>query len=95
MGLGPVFIGFASDLYAQAIFTLGDYKAVCPAGMPPSDATTDIIAACKLASVTGLRAAVVTCAGALVLSGLAYFAGGFSLGRDLASQAAVVSKKHF
>lgn len=85
MGLGPLFIGLASDLYAAQAFTLGDYRALCPGGMPSPGAELSLAQACREASVMGLRHAIVTCAGGFILAALAYYMAGRVMKRDLAT----------
>lgn len=56
-GLGPTFIGWASDVLATRAFGPG-YAAACPAGLPPVGATQALTDACRHASATGLREAL-------------------------------------
>ncbi len=52
-GCGPAFSGWASDLFARHAF-VGDYGLSCPPGQA-------IAAACRQASATGLREALLVC----------------------------------
>ncbi|UVJ45725.1 MFS transporter [Pseudomonas sp. LS1212] len=83
MGLGPLFIGLASDLYAARAFSLGDYSTLCPGGMAPANAEAILAQACHGASVIGLRSAIVTCAGGFILAAMVYYLAGRSMARDL------------
>jgi len=60
-GLGPTFMGWASDLFAARAFGVG-YAASCPSGLAPVDASSSIVSACNAASEEGLRYALVACA---------------------------------
>ncbi len=62
IGLGPTLVGFLSDLYATHSFTLGQYAELCPKGLPAPGAAADLAAACREASATGIRHALMTTA---------------------------------
>lgn len=83
MGLGPLFIGLASDLYAAHAFIGGDYRTLCPGGLPPANSDALLAQACHAASVIGLRNAIVTCAAGFLLAALAYYLAGRVMKRDL------------
>jgi predicted MFS family arabinose efflux permease len=56
-GLGPVFVGGASDFFGALSF-VGDYAASCPHGLPPAGADAALKAACEAASADGLAKAL-------------------------------------
>jgi MFS family permease len=58
-GLGPTFVGFASDRFAAAAFPFGDYLALCPGGRAEPGATQVLSDACLAAASNGLRSALV------------------------------------
>ena len=62
VGLGPTIVGFLSDFFAQQAFTLGAYKAMCPGGAAVHGAGPILVDACKVASATGVRHAVMSVA---------------------------------
>lgn len=66
LGLGPLVIGFASDLLAQRSYGAADYETVCRAG-------TIAIAACQAASAEGLRLALRACGGVFAWSAVHFF----------------------
>ncbi|CAN5562621.1 MFS transporter [soil metagenome] len=59
VGLGPVLLGFVSDLYAGAVFTMGDYATLC-AGGKASHASAALRDACTTASTSGIRYALLS-----------------------------------
>ncbi len=54
MTTGPVFTGWLSDLFAARAFTLGDYAALCP-----GTAHTALADACRIASASGIKMALI------------------------------------
>jgi len=58
IGIGPTLVGWLSDHFATRTFTLGVFKAVCPGGAAPAGSAPDLVAACRDASATGLRSAL-------------------------------------
>jgi predicted MFS family arabinose efflux permease len=79
-GLGPTVLGFASDAFAQAAFTAGDFLASCPGGRS-ADAVTD--AACRAASTSGLRTAIMCSLVFFVWSALHFLLASRTVKRDL------------
>jgi predicted MFS family arabinose efflux permease len=57
VGLGPTFLGIASDLFAAFAFAPGDFHAACPGGTAPHGAAPDLASACSAASATGMQRA--------------------------------------
>jgi predicted MFS family arabinose efflux permease len=82
-GCGPVVIGFFSDRLAARAFRLGDYLALCPGGTAPRGAAESLAAACRQASATGVKEAMVIAAAACVWAALHFALAGRSLRRDL------------
>ncbi|MDX9873459.1 MAG: MFS transporter [Spongiibacteraceae bacterium] len=83
MGVGPLFLGFISDVYAASAFSLGDYAQLCPGGVAAPDSAAGIGAACAQASTLGLKWAAVTCSLAFVAASLTYFAVARSVRHDM------------
>jgi predicted MFS family arabinose efflux permease len=82
LGLGPTVVGALSDVFAAHSY-LGDYLGSCPGGIAPKDAGAAAMAACKLASFTGVRYAMFVAAGFYVWAGLHYFLAARSVHADL------------
>jgi len=72
IGFGPTIVGILSDSYASHVFTLGQYAALCPKGLPPPGAAANLAAACSNASATGLRYSLMTTALIAVWGALHY-----------------------
>ncbi len=83
VGLGPLFAGLASDLYAARQFSLGDYAALCPGGQALPGAGADMAAACAQASAQGLKAALTISPLPLLLAAAGYAYASRSLPDDL------------
>ena len=79
-GLGPTTMGLMSDLMARSAFTLGDYRALCPAA---ADAPANIAAACASASATGLQHSILAMTGFFAWGSLHYLLASRTLRRDL------------
>lgn len=77
MGLGPLFVGYMSDFYADRLFARGDYREQC------TGAVAATIEACTTASATGIRYAMITCAVVLFWAALHYYLGSRTLRRDM------------
>jgi predicted MFS family arabinose efflux permease len=82
-GLGPTLLGVASDQYGRAFFTAGDFIASCPGGRAPpgGDATLDL--ACRAASSSGLRAALISALVFFAWAAVHYLLSARTLRRDL------------
>lgn len=55
MTTGPVITGWLSDMFAAQSFTLGDFAALCPGATPK----TELGEACRTASASGIRTALI------------------------------------
>lgn len=55
---GPALLGYISDQVAAHAFASGSYLAACPGGVAPIAAGAAAHAACRIASVTGLKLAM-------------------------------------
>lgn len=82
-GLGPVTIGFLSDVFARRAFT-GDFAAACPGGVSVA-ATAAGDEACRIASGTGVRMAIISVALIYIWAGVHYLLAARTIRRDLAS----------
>jgi predicted MFS family arabinose efflux permease len=83
-GVGPVFMGFISDLNARRAFTLGDYRRFCP---PHPHAAPDIVAACARASSEGLQHSSLMVSGFYLLAAVVYLVASRTLKRDVVVEA--------
>jgi len=83
IGFGPTIVGILSDAYAAHSFTLGHYGTLCPKGLPPPGAAVSLVAACRDASATGLRYALMTTALVAVWAGVHYFLASRDVRADL------------
>ena len=59
-GLGPWVVGLASDFFAARAFGAGDFIALCPGGRAPAGSAVGLDEACRAASTTGLRHALMS-----------------------------------
>ncbi len=85
-GVGPVFMGFVSDLNARQAFTLGDYGRLCP---PHPHAAAEVVAACARASSQGLQHSSIMISGFYLLGAVVYLVASRTLKRDVAPRPAV------
>ncbi len=83
IGLGPTLVGFLSDAYATHGFTLGTYSVLCPKGLPPPGAAADLAAACRDASASGIRYALMTTALVPLWGAIHYFLAARRVREDL------------
>ena len=86
IGCGPTLVGFLSDAYAAHTFTLGQYSAMCPRGLPLAGAAADLAAACRDASATGLRYSLMTTSLIAVWGAIHYFLASRHVREDLERQ---------
>jgi predicted MFS family arabinose efflux permease len=82
-GLGPVFVGFMSDRFAQAAFPQGVFKVMCPGGVGPPDSPATLAEACANASATGVQHALTAAVCVFFLAAAAYFMASRTLRQDL------------
>jgi MFS family permease len=85
-GLGPVFMGYISDVFTSRAFAGGEYRLLCAAGrgLPPLDA--ELAATCAQAAAIGIRYAAVVCAAVFLWGAYHYFHAARSLKRDIESE---------
>lgn len=81
-GLGPVSVGFVSDILAARTFA-GDYQAACPAGLPPPGATPALAQACTDASAAGVQQALTASVCVFFLASLLFLLASRTLRDDL------------
>ena len=84
-GIGPVFMGWISDLNARSAFALGDYRHLCP---PHPHAPAEIVAACARASSQGLQHSSIIVSAFYLLGAVFYLLASRKLTRDLAQKQA-------
>ena len=70
-GLGPVFVGGASDFFGARAYA-GNYTADCPNGLPPAGADAVLARACEAASANGLEMALSISVSVFFVSALCY-----------------------
>jgi predicted MFS family arabinose efflux permease len=66
-GLGPVFVGGLSDLFAARSYA-GEFAVDCPKGLPAEGASELVAQACRAASAEGLQVALATAVSMLFVS---------------------------
>jgi predicted MFS family arabinose efflux permease len=81
-GVGPVFMGWVSDLNASRVFGLGDYHRLCP---PAPHAPAEVVAACAHASTVGLRHSSIIVSGFYLIAAVIYLLASRTLKRDVES----------
>lgn len=88
VGLGPPITGFFSDFYAQGVFALGDFSALCPGGRALSGAAANVAQACSAASTKGVHSALMTMSLMYVWAALHFYLASRSIRADLSSTVA-------
>jgi len=83
IGLGPTLIGALSDAFASRAFSMGSFASACPGGAAPANAVAGLYEACRLASATGIRHALIAVSMLFVWAGLHYLLAARHLRRDL------------
>ena len=81
IGLGPTLVGFLSDRFAAHAFTA--FLGSCPGGRAPPGALPALGEACRNASATGIRQALMVMALLCVWSAVHYLLAARTLRRDL------------
>lgn len=81
IGLGPTLVGFLSDRFAAHDFA--GFLASCPGGLAPHGAPAAIASACRSASATGIRQAMIVMALLCLWSALHYVLAARTLRADL------------
>jgi MFS family permease len=87
-GVGPTIMGLMSDLMAQGLFAMGDYKALCPGGVAAHGAAPVLAQACIHASAAGLQRAILASTAFFVWGAVHYLLAARHMKRDLAPTAA-------
>ena len=82
-GLGPTFLGMASDLFAGIAFAAGDFIHSCPGGRAAAGADAALGTACRDASTQGVRMALMCGAAFFLWSALHFLLAARTLRRDL------------
>ena len=83
-GVGPVLMGWISDLNARQAFGLGDYRHLCP---PAPHAPVEIVAACARASTEGLRHSSMVVSAFYLVGAVLYILASRTLKRDIEARA--------
>ena len=81
IGLGPTLVGFLSDRFASHAFAT--FLSSCPGGLAPHGASPALADACRNASATGIRQALMVMALLCVWSALHYVLASRRLRQDL------------
>ena len=79
---GPALLGYISDQVAAHAFT-GAYLSLCPGGVAPIAAGAAAHAACRIASVAGLKVAMSAMSGLFVWGAVHFFLAARSVRHDL------------
>lgn len=82
-GLGPTFVGFMSDRFAQRAFGAESFKATCPGGIAPAGSPEALMQACKNASATGVQEALTAAVCVFLLAAVSYFMASRTFRQDL------------
>jgi MFS family permease len=82
-GGGPALLGYISDRVAAHAFTAGSYLSACPGGVAPHAAGQAAHEACRIASVTGLKAAMTLMVGFYVWGAVHFFLAARTVRQDL------------
>lgn len=82
-GLGPTFVGWASDRFAAAAFA-GHYRLRCPHGLPPAGAGAELARACAAASADGVRHALMAAVCMMFAAAACYLLASRTLAADMA-----------
>jgi len=82
LGLGPTVVGILSDIFASNAYGV-HYLSACPGGIAPIAASMDDMAACKLASFTGLKYGMYVAAAVYLWAGVHYFLAAKTVAADL------------
>jgi MFS family permease len=85
LGLGPTVVGALSDLFAAQAYA-GEFSAACPGGRAPAGAGAAAGEACRAASFTGVRNAILCGVAVYGWAGVHYLLAGRTLERDLESR---------
>jgi predicted MFS family arabinose efflux permease len=81
IGIGPTVVGFLSDRFAAHSFA--GYLGSCPGGLAPKGSLPELADACRNASATGIRQALMVMALLCVWSALHYLLASRNLRKDL------------
>ena len=87
-GLGPTLLGMVSDVMAQRAFSLGHFASTCPGGVAPHGSAAALVHACRAASASGLKQAILISALFFGWGALHYLLASRTIRRDLASASA-------
>jgi predicted MFS family arabinose efflux permease len=82
-GLGPPFVGFMSDRFAQAAFPQGTFRVMCPGGVAPANSAAALTEACTNASATGIQHALTAAVCVFFVAAAAYFMAARTLRQDM------------
>ena len=82
-GLGPFFVGFLSDRFAQASFGARVFTQTCPGGAAPAGSPADLVTACAGASARGIQEALTVGVCVFFIAAVMYLLAARTLRRDL------------
>lgn len=82
-GLGPWILGLASDFFATATFSAGNFITSCPGGRAPAGAAASLDEACRSASGLGLRYALMSVLVLFFWAAVHYLLAARTMRRDL------------
>ena len=81
-GLGPVFVGGMSDLFAARAYS-GNFQVDCPKGLPLPGAGASAVEACRAASAGGLQVAMSAALAVLFVAAICFMRAARGLKREL------------
>lgn len=87
-GLGPTFIGLASDHFASTHFGGNAFFSQCPGGQAPAGSSDALVRSCLEAAARGLHTALMVSVLTLFLAAFMYLLASRTLRRDFAEVAA-------
>lgn len=82
MTTGPVLTGWLSDMFAARSFSLGDFATLCPTAAPK----TELGDACRVASATGIRTALIIIVTLFWWAALHYFLAARNIRKELSAE---------
>jgi sugar phosphate permease len=82
-GLGPTFVGFMSDRFAQSAFAEGTFKVMCPGGIAPKGSADTLMQACVNASAAGVQQALTAAVCVFFVAAGSYFMASRTFREDL------------
>lgn len=80
LAAGPALVGFISDLFTTATFTLGNFQTICPGGTNVDPVIADV---CRASSARGIRYGLIVGALGYGWAGIHFFLASRTLRKDI------------